>query len=136
MVELPQPIYAEMLEHVRRGYPNEACGILAGANGKIIKHYPTANAADEPETFSIIAAQDLLNIWNEIEGHEWDVFAYYHSHPRTQAYPSPRDIAYAQGWPGTYYLIFTLKDGPEQPGLRAFLIQNSAVQEEETHIIR
>ncbi len=135
MVELSRKIYTEMLEHVHNGYPNEACGVLAGSNGNIVKHYPAVNAADEPETFSIIAAPELLRIWNDIESQEWDVFAYYHSHPRTQAYPSPRDIAYAQNWPGTYYLIFTLKDGPEHPVLRAFLIQNGEVQEEETHIV-
>jgi proteasome lid subunit RPN8/RPN11 len=130
MVTLPRSIYDAMLAHVREGYPNEACGVLASDGQRIVKHYPARNAAEEPATFSIIDGPDLLRIWDEIESHEWMLLAYYHSHPRTPAYPSPRDIQYAQGWPGTYYLIFTLM-GPAAPVLRAFLIDGETVTEHE-----
>lgn len=120
-VRLPRVVFEAMLAHVQAGYPNEACGVLAGANGQVVKHYPAANASDTPETFSEIGSRELLAIWDEIDTHDWDVFAYYHSHPQTPAYPSPRDIALAQGWPGTCSLIFSLRDR-QQPELRAFLI--------------
>jgi proteasome lid subunit RPN8/RPN11 len=128
-----------MLAHVQAGYPDEACGILAGdaARAAITKHYPTRNAAadigDDPHTFSTIAGTDLLAIMNEIDDHDWTVFSYYHSHPSTQAYPSPRDIFYAGNWPGTYYLIFSLADSA-QPILRAFLVENGEVREDAVQI--
>lgn len=135
MVTLPRAIYAAMLAHVQAGYPNEACGVLASAEGSAVAthHFPTRNAAadtgGDPETFSVIAPQDLLAIWDAIDTNDWTMLAYYHSHPATEAYPSPRDIRYAQGWPGTYYLIFSLRD-PATPALRAFLITGEDVVEE------
>jgi proteasome lid subunit RPN8/RPN11 len=138
MVTLPRAIYAAMLAHVQAGYPDEACGILAGdANGRVTRDFPARNAAadvgDNPRTFSIIAGPDLLQIINAIDDQDEIVFAYYHSHPHTQAYPSPRDIHYAGNWPGTYYLIFSLAD-PARPILRAFLVEAGQVIEEEITI--
>ncbi len=128
-VRLPRAIYDAMLAHVRAGFPDEACGVLAGdGDGRAIKHFPARNAADDPASFSIIDGPELLRMWNEIEEHDWLMLAYYHSHPRTPAYPSPRDIRYAQGWPGTYYLIFSLID-PAAPLLRAFLTNGTEVVE-------
>ena len=135
VVTLPQAIYAAMLAHVRAGYPNEACGMLAG-DGVTLRachDFPAVNAATEPATFSIIDGPALLAIMNELDRNDWVPLAYYHSHPRTPAYPSPRDIQYAQGWPGTYYLIFSLSD-PEQPVLRAFLVADDHVTEHEIAI--
>jgi len=135
VVTLPRTIYDAMVAHVRAGYPNEACGVLAGDGAKpiAIRHYPARNAASDAETFSIIDGPELFAIWNEIDGNDWVLLSYYHSHPATQAYPSPRDIHYAQGWPGTYYLIFSLID-PEHPLLRAFLVEGETVTEHDIAI--
>ncbi len=140
MVTLPRAVYDAMVAHVKAGYPNEACGILAGddTTEQVHKHYATRNAAadlgGDPRTFSQIAPNELLAIWNEIDANDWALLAYYHSHPETQAYPSPRDIKYSQGWPGTYYLIFTLID-PEHPHLRAYMIEGERVREEAITIV-
>ncbi len=125
---LPAATLADMLMHVVTGYPDEACGVLAGAAGVVTAHYPTANAAATPRTFSEIAPRELLRIWDEIESHDWQALAYYHSHPATPAYPSARDIFWSQGWPGTYYIIFSLAE-PATPVVRAFLIAGEVVRE-------
>ncbi len=123
IITLPPVVFQEMLAHVQAGYPNEACGVLAGQNGRVVKHYPATNVADTPETFSQIGSRELLRIAQEIDDNDWTFFAYYHSHPRTEAYPSPRDITLAQGWPGTLYIIFSLRN-PEQPEMRIFSINS------------
>lgn len=136
VVTLPRAIYDAMLAHVGAGYPDEACGILAGdgVTPRALTHFPARNAAEgDAATFSIIDPPELLAIWNAIDGNDQVILSYYHSHPRTQAYPSPRDIHYAQGWPGTYYLIFSLID-PDHPVLRAFLVEGEAVTEHEIAI--
>jgi len=130
MVTLPRATYNAMLTHVQGGYPNEACGILAAIDTAVVKHYPAVNASTEPQTFSIIDGPELFAINKEIELNDWTLFSYYHSHPATEAYPSPRDIRYSQGWPGTYYLIFSLKQR-ESPILRAYLIAGEQVDEHE-----
>lgn len=121
LIRLPRAVFEAMRAHVQAGYPNEACGVLAGARGQVVKHYPATNVSETPETFSEIGSAELLAIWQEVDARDWDFFAYYHSHPQTPAYPSPRDILLAQGWPGTFSLIFSLRD-PQHPELRAFLI--------------
>ncbi len=126
VIVLPRVVVDEMLAHVQAGYPNEACGVLAGANGRVVKNYPATNASDTPETFSEIGSQELLSIAMEIDDNDWTFFAYYHSHPRTQAYPSPRDINLSQGWPGTLYIIFSLRN-PDAPEMRVFSIDSARV---------
>jgi [CysO sulfur-carrier protein]-S-L-cysteine hydrolase len=128
VLRLPRVVLAEMLAHIEAGYPNEACGVLAGSDGRVVKHYPTANASDTPRTFSEIAPRELLAIWNEIDSNDWQALAYYHSHPATPAYPSPRDVQWSQGWPGTYYIIFSLADRAH-PIVRAFLIAGETISE-------
>lgn len=126
---LPREVLSVMLAHVEAGYPNEACGVLAGdAQERVVKHFPTANASDTPRTFSEIGPAELLAIWNEIDAHDWSMLAYYHSHPETPAYPSVRDIRWSQGWPGTYYVIFSLADRTA-PVVRAFLVTGEDVTE-------
>ncbi len=124
VITLPRAIVDAMLAHLQADYPNEGCGVLAGHNGRVVKHYPAVNVSDTPETFSQIGSQELLNIHLEIEDNDWTPFAYYHSHPRTQAYPSPRDIKLSQGWPGTLYIIFSLRN-PEAPEMRIFSIDSA-----------
>ena len=129
VVTLPRDVLAAMLAHVAAGYPNEACGALAGdARGRVTKDYPTANASTTPRDFSEIGASDLLAIWNEIDERDWTMLAYYHSHPESPAYPSPRDILWSHGWPGTYYIIFSFET-PAAPVVRAFLITGEDVAE-------
>lgn len=134
MVTLPRAIFDAMLAHVRADYPDEACGILQGdgQTPTATDHFPARNAArelgDDPATFSVIAGTDLLAILNQIDAADGALLAYYHSHPRTAAYPSERDIQYAGNWPGLFYLIFSLID-PQQPVLRAFLVADGQVSE-------
>jgi [CysO sulfur-carrier protein]-S-L-cysteine hydrolase len=128
VLRLPRTTLAEMLAHVEAGYPDEACGVLAGAAGRVTRHFPAANASATPRTFSEIAPRALLAIWNEIEDHDWQALAYYHSHPASPAYPSPRDVQWSHGWPGTFYIIFSLADRAH-PVVRAFLIEGEVIHE-------
>ncbi len=120
VVRIPQSMYTEMVEHVAAGYPNETCGLLASKDGQIFKNYPTANAAEHPDDFSEISSQDLLAIAYDIDEYEGEMYVYYHSHPRTEAYPSARDIEWAKR-NKLYYIIFSHQYYPE-PHARVFLI--------------
>lgn len=129
VLTLPRDMLAEMLAHILEGYPNEACGALAGdAAGRAVENFPAVNVAETPRTFSEIGPEELLAIWNEMDAHDWTMLAYYHSHPQTPAYPSPRDVLWSHNWPGTYYIIFSLAER-ERPTVRAFLIDGETVSE-------
>jgi [CysO sulfur-carrier protein]-S-L-cysteine hydrolase len=124
VITLPRKVFDEMLAHVQAGYPNEACGVLAGAGGRVVKHYPATNSSTTPETYSEVEPRELLSISQEIDDNDWTYLAYYHSHPRTPAYPSPRDIKEAQLWPGTLYIIFSLRN-QDHPEMRVFSIDSA-----------
>ncbi len=123
VVRIPESIYKEMVSHIVAGYPNEACGALGSKDGQVVKNYPTANAAEAPDDFSIIAESDLVRIYNDIDAYDGEMI-YYHSHPHSEAYPSSRDIDWAKR-SGYMYLIFSHRHYPEHPYARVFLIDNA-----------
>lgn len=125
VVRIPEPIYTEMVAHVISGYPNEACGALGSKGGRVVKHYPTANAAEHPDDFSIISEADIVRIYNDIDDYDGDMI-YYHSHPQSEAYPSSRDIDWAKR-SGYIYLIFSYQYYPEKPSARVFAISRDGM---------
>ncbi len=128
LVRIPQAIYDEMVAHVVDGYPNEACGALGSKHGQVVKHYPTANAAEQPDDFSIIDPSDLLEIFEDIDTYDGEMI-YYHSHPVSEAYPSRRDKDWAKS-NQLLYIIFSHRFYPEPPYARLFLVnQDDSVTE-------
>ncbi len=121
----------EIIAHAREDAPNECCGIIAGSNGDATKLYRAINAEASPYRYSV-DPKDLLRIYRDLEGNGWDVFAIYHSHTHTEAYPSPTDVRLA-AWPDAYYLIVSLEH-EANPVLRAFRIQDGAIEEEELQV--
>ncbi len=122
VVRIPEAIYAEMLAHVVAGYPNEACGAVGAKDGRVVKHYPTANAAEHPDDFSIIDPMDLLHIYEDIDEYDGEMI-YYHSHPKSEAYPSQRDREWAIR-NKLYYVIFSHQFYPQPPYARVFWIND------------
>ena len=122
VIHVPQAIYAEMLAHVVAGYPNEACGALGVKDNRVVKHYPTANAAEHPDDFSIIDPIDLLHIYEDIDEYDGEM-VYYHSHPKSEAYPSKRDKEWAIR-NKLYYIIFSHQFYPAPPYARVFWIND------------
>lgn len=122
VVRIPKALYAEMVEHVVAGYPDEACGALGVKDGAVVRHYPTDNAAEQPDDFSIIAPDDLLRIYDDIDEYDGEMI-YYHSHPKSEAYPSRRDKDWAKR-NKLLYIIFSHQHYPEPPYARVFLVQD------------
>ncbi len=122
VVRIPMGIYQEMVAHVLAGYPNEACGALGSQGDLVVRNYPTANAAEQPDDFSIISEADIVRIYNDIDSYDGDMI-YYHSHPQSEAYPSSRDIDWAKR-SGYLYIIFSLQYHPQPPYARVFAIDH------------
>ena len=123
VVRVPREMYEEMVTHVAAGYPNEACGLLASKDGQVVKNYPTANAAEHPDDFSEISPEDLLRIAYDIDEYDGEMYSYYHSHPKSEAYPSRRDIEWAKR-NKMFYIIFSHRLYPERPYARVYFIQD------------
>ena len=89
------------------------------------------NADESPTTYRL-DAREQLRVFDEIDDEGLELFAIYHSHTHTVAYPSPTDRRQAF-YPEAYYLLVSLADR-DAPALRGFRILDGEVTEEEVRI--
>ena len=118
----------EMIRHAREEYPNEACGLLAGVEGRVEKVYRMTNAAHSPVTYRL-DPEEQYRAMMDMEERGWDIVAIYHSHVASPAYPSATDVEMAY-YPDSFYLIVSLANR-ERPVLRAFRIVEKRIEEVE-----
>jgi [CysO sulfur-carrier protein]-S-L-cysteine hydrolase len=125
-VVIPAAVRDEIIAHARSGLPNEACGILAGRDGRVERFFPAQ--PDEPSPYYYrISGPDQIRIMNEIDDAGLDLVGIYHSHVSSPAYPSRTDAEQAF-WPDAVYVIVSLAGGGAE--LRGFTIADMAVAEE------
>lgn len=132
MVELDGVLFKEIVEHGLRGFPNEACGLLAGRDGQAVRFYPMRNADASPVTYRL-DPREQLHVFDELEREGLQLFGIVHSHTHSEPYPSETDRRQAF-YPESLYLILGLADR-ERPVLRAFRIVEGEVTEEELRIV-
>lgn len=132
MSELHGAFYREIVEQGLREFPNECCGVIAAnGDGSPVKVFPMRNADASPVTYRLDGAEQL-RVFDEIEDNGWTLWAIYHSHTHSEAYPSETDRKLAF-YPEARYILLSLADR-ERPVLRSFLIVDDAVTEEELTI--
>jgi proteasome lid subunit RPN8/RPN11 len=128
-LRLPEQVRAAILDHARREYPNESCGLLGGsAEGEVLEFIACRNTDASPTSYNL-DPQDQIAAINHFEDQGWELLAIFHSHPQSSAYPSPTDRRLAF-YPDSLYLIASLADA-DLPELRAFAIQDHGVAEVE-----
>jgi [CysO sulfur-carrier protein]-S-L-cysteine hydrolase len=130
-VELDGVLFKEIVEHGVRAFPNEACGLLAGTAGTPAKFFPMRNLDASPVSYRLDPAEQL-EVFDRIDAEEWDLLGIVHTHTHSEAYPSETDRKLAF-YPEARYLIMSLIDR-EHPVLRAFRIDDGAIEEEELEI--
>jgi proteasome lid subunit RPN8/RPN11 len=111
----------DIVRHCLRGRPNEACGILAARNGEVVDVLPMSNAAQSPLRYALDPKEQLV-AYRMLADKGWDLGAVFHSHTRTEAFPSPTDIRLASE--DVPYLIVSLAREP--PSMRAFRIRKES----------
>lgn len=131
MLYLSKEYVDELIEHAKREYPNEACGILSGKDGKIEKLYQMINTDRSAKTF-FMDPKEQLKVMKEIRGAGLEMVGIYHSHPDTQAYPSAHDVELAY-YPEVSYVIVSVRDR-DNAEIRSFKIVEGKITEEEVKI--
>ena len=131
MIEIPADIRDQMVEHAVASLPNEACGLLAGRNGRVERFYPMRNA-DQSRTTYRLDPRDQFLVFSEIEDKGWELAGIFHSHTHTEAYPSETDRQQAF-YPDAHYVLVSLADR-SNPSLRAYAIVEGLVEEQEARI--
>ncbi len=126
-MRIARRLYDEMVAHALEDAPNECCGMVASRNGAAVELYRAANAAASPLRYEIDGAEQY-RIQMEIEDRDLELGAIYHSHTRSEPYPSQTDINLAF-YPEALYVIVGV--GGEEPKVRAFTIRDGQVAEAE-----
>ena len=129
---MPRAYLDAIIEQSRAEVPAEACGLIAGEQGRAVHLYQIPNADPSIYRYNMEPHAQLAAM-QDMEAHDWDLLAIYHSHTHTPAYPSPTDIGLAF-YPDVYYAILTLQDAAS-PELRAFRIVDGQVREVEIMVL-
>jgi proteasome lid subunit RPN8/RPN11 len=130
-MQLDRVFFDEMVEHGLAAFPNEACGLLAGKEGRPVRFFPMTNADASPVTYRL-DPREQLRIFDELDDQGWDLLGIFHTHTHSEAYPSDTDRRQAF-YPEAEYLVMSLSDRAN-PVLRSFRIQDDGVTELEIQI--
>ena len=131
VISIPNEIYQDLIGQAEMESPKECCGLLGGNGGLVGSRYPLLNRAAIPETSYFAAPDELFRAIKLMRERGEELIAIYHSHPKTDPYPSGKDLDmafYAQA----VYLIISLKNNVSA---RAFTIDSPNVFEVKIKII-
>jgi len=131
-LEIPTNIFEQMVTQAKALAPIEACGILAGSNGKVEKLYKMTNINNSSSHFMMEPKEQFATV-KDIRSAGLELLAIYHSHPETPARPSAEDIRLAL-MPNVIYVIVSLQDA-HTVGVKGFLIENGNVSEVPVKIV-
>lgn len=109
--------FAAMIGNAYDGYPLEACGLLVGTAGRVVRFVACTNEAASARVYTIPPVE-LLRAERAAEADGLGVIGVFHSHTHTEPYPSPTDIAQAPDPDWTYVIVGLKRDAPETRGYR------------------
>lgn len=134
MLTVPRTIYDQIVAHARRDHPDEACGIVAGAEGSDTptRFVPMVNAERSP-TFYRFDASEQLTLYQDMDRRCEEPVIVYHSHTATEAYPSRTDVSYASE-PNAHYVLVSTRDA-QSADLRSYRIVDGVVTEEPVTVV-
>ena len=124
-VTIPYSVARQIADHAASMQPSEACGLLAGKDGRILAAYPLKNVAPSPHTRFQIDAGEQLKALKAFDRNQLDWIGAYHSHPRSAPIPSPSDIEECAD-SGLLHLIVSLKR--REPQLKLWRIGRDSVE--------
>lgn len=137
-MRIGQDLIDEIVAHSREARPRgergeECCGLIGGSDGEMTSVHRARNAAATWLRFEVHPS-DQLRIMDRIESDGEEMVGIYHSHTKSEAYPSQTDVNLAANWPGVLWLICSLEDYDE-PVVRAFRIEGDEVEEEDLDVV-
>jgi proteasome lid subunit RPN8/RPN11 len=133
MLKIPERIFKQMVLQGRAVAPVEACGILAGRDGIVVKCFEMTNADNSAEHFTMVPEEQFA-VAKDMRAAGLEMAAVYHTHPATPARPSQEDIKLAV-MPGAVYVILSLVD-PDEPIAKAFAIEDGVVNNLDLEIVK
>jgi [CysO sulfur-carrier protein]-S-L-cysteine hydrolase len=103
VITIVQRVLDDVLVHAQEEAPRECCGLLVGTSGRILESVRAHNLADGTTRFRI-DPRDHFRAIRDARARQLDVIGFYHSHPRSRAYPSETDVS-ESGYAAAMHLI-------------------------------
>jgi len=128
-----EPLALAIAAHASTSLPNEACGFMLFDGDVPVFVCPLTNVAASDHRFTI-DPHEHHGAWLFALSRGWTIGGVFHSHPRTEAFPSPSDISGGAD-PDWIHVIL----GPvvrARPALRAFRLAGGAVSELSVSVIQ
>jgi proteasome lid subunit RPN8/RPN11 len=127
-VRIARALLDEIVAHAVRDAPNECCGVVVGREGVANEARALENLAASPFRFDIDGREVMKFAFADED--EDQLIAIYHSHTRSEPYPSQTDVNFAGGWPGVEWLIVGVPKAKDaEPEARSYLIEDGAIRE-------
>jgi [CysO sulfur-carrier protein]-S-L-cysteine hydrolase len=126
-MRIARHLYDAMIVHAQEEAPNECCGVVASLDDSVVAVHRAVNAEASPLRFRI-DPMEQIQLHNKVEGAGFDLGAIYHSHTRTEPYPSQTDINLAF-YPEALYVIVGVAN--EEADVRAYTIRDGQVTDAE-----
>ncbi|CAK0740186.1 (CysO sulfur-carrier protein)-S-L-cysteine hydrolase [Gammaproteobacteria bacterium] len=126
-VILPRALIHRLLYDADTAEGHEICGLIGRGTDLNCNYYPVVNIAEDPaRLFSMDPAQQIAALRTMRERNE-TLYAIYHSHPQSPAFPSLIDIT-EMAYSEALYLIVSLETAGVLE-LRGFRLQDGGVTE-------
>ncbi|HEX2084347.1 MAG TPA: M67 family metallopeptidase [Solirubrobacteraceae bacterium] len=125
-MRIPRELLDRIVDHARAEAPNECCGLIGTRDGVAVSVHPMENLKASPLAFEM-HGPDVMRVIDEIEDAGGELGGMYHSHTRTEPYPSQTDRNFARNWPGLEWVIVGLNG--DEATVRSYLIEDGAIRE-------
>ena len=126
IVRVHRAVLEALLAEARRQPNLECCGLLAGRDAVISAVLPAQNALHSATSFEIAPAE-LFVLFRRLRAEGLEHLGIYHSHPRGENAPSPRDIDRAFYPAAAYFILSPRPDAPHP--VRVFQIAGGQARE-------
>jgi len=129
ILHLPRPLINKVLAHAQQNSDVEICGLIGKDPSDKKEYYPINNISKNPSCRFLMDAPQQINTMKKMRDKQQQLFAIVHSHPTTNAIPSPIDIEQSS-YKDVFYLIISLStEGVLE--MRAYIQQQENMQEVE-----
>ena len=106
-IRITRPLAIHLLALAQESPEEEVCGLIGSIDNKPTTVYPIRNIAPDKIAAFEMNPEDQIHALKTMRDKNENLFAVYHSHPKSPAIPSADDISNI-GYPDVYQLIISL----------------------------
>ena len=109
-------------EYSENQKPKESCALLFGKDNQVLDLFLTENIEKSPVNFTI-SNEQLIEGYKTAEEKKMEVVGIFHSHPKSDAYPSNTDKEFMQSNP----VVWIIYSGINK-NFRAYLLESDIIE--------